>query len=39
MVKVLVIPANEESILARETVGVVMKSREQTGTSSACSSS
>jgi acetate kinase len=29
MVKVLVIPANEESILARETVQVVMKSREQ----------
>ncbi len=28
MVKVLVIPANEESILARETVAVVMKSRE-----------
>jgi acetate kinase len=28
-VRVLVIPANEESILARETVGVVMKSREQ----------
>ncbi|MGD0480684.1 MAG: acetate/propionate family kinase [Terracidiphilus sp.] len=29
MVKVLVIPANEEAILARETVAVVMKSREQ----------
>jgi acetate kinase len=29
LVKVLVIPANEESILARETVQVVMKSREQ----------
>jgi acetate kinase len=29
MVKVLVIPANEEAILARETVQVVMKSREQ----------
>jgi acetate kinase len=29
MVKVLVIPANEESILARETVQVVKKSREQ----------
>ena len=29
LVKVLVIPANEESILARETVAVVMKSREQ----------
>ena len=28
-VKVLVIPANEESIVARETVAVVMKSREQ----------
>jgi acetate kinase len=27
MVKVLVIPANEESILARETVGVVMRAR------------
>jgi acetate kinase len=29
MVKVLVIPANEESILARETVQVVKKSREK----------
>jgi acetate kinase len=28
-VKVLVVPANEESIVARETVGVVKKSREQ----------
>jgi acetate kinase len=28
-VKVLVIPANEEAIVARETVAVVMKSREQ----------
>ena len=27
LVKVLVIPANEESILARETVGVVMRAR------------
>jgi len=29
LVKVLVIPANEESILARETVAVVMKNRER----------
>jgi acetate kinase len=29
LVKVLVIPANEESILARETVQVVKKSREK----------
>src|SRR5580692_11106663 len=29
VVKVLVIPANEESILARETVGVVMRAKDQ----------
>jgi acetate kinase len=29
MVKVLVIPANEEAILARETVGVVMRAKDQ----------
>jgi acetate kinase len=29
LVKVLVIPANEESILARETVGVVMRAKDQ----------
>ena len=33
MVKVLVIPANEEAILARETVQVVMKSRQGSGNS------
>ena len=29
VVKVLVIPANEEAILARETVGVVMRAKDQ----------